>query len=336
MQKPLRLLMSDVAWQDVASDVARVMGEIPYCRLTVDDVLSGSQSADVAFISREVTGMSTKFDILPPTQRFYDALLRSSDLKWLHVHSAGADRAVYMELMNRGVVLTTSSGANARAVAHSALAGILSLSRAFPALMRQQQRHQWRALVNENGLADLNGQTALIVGWGPIGQVIGKVLHALELRVMVARRNQAELPEGHRVVPIEQLTKVLPEVDWLVLACPLTPQTHNLIDRQAFSVLKQGAHVVNISRGEVIDELALIKALKSGRLSGAYLDVFAQEPLPADSELWDMPNVIATPHSAGHSSGMFARMAQMFIGNLKRYLRGEPLSQVANHRPSGT
>lgn len=330
MQKPLRLLMSDVAWQDVASEVARVMGEIPYCRITVDDVLSGSQSADVAFISREVTGMSTKFDILPQTQRFYDALLRSEDLKWLHVHSAGADRSVYMELMNRGVVLTTSSGANARAVAHSALAGILSLSRAFPALMRQQQRHQWRALVNENGLADLNGQTAVIVGWGPIGQVIGKVLHALELEVVVVRRNQTPLSEGYPVVPVAQLETVLPDADWLILACPLTPQTHNLINHQMLSALKEGACVVNISRGEVIDEPALIQALKSGRVCGAYLDVFAQEPLPTDSELWDMPNVIATPHSAGHSSGMFARMAQMFVNNLGRYLRDEPLLQVAN------
>lgn len=329
MHKPLRILTSVAAWEGLAPKIAELMGQRPYVHLSPEAVLSRGQTADVAFISREVTGMSTKFDILPETQQFYDALLQSNDLKWVHVHSAGADRPVYQALMKRGVVLTTSSGANARAVAHSALAGILSLARAFPKLMQQQRHHQWRAVVNENSLPDLNGQTALIIGWGPIGQLIGKVLDILELDLIVARRNTAALPEGYPVVSTRDLPQVLGQVDWLILACPLTPETRHLVDARVLAALKPGARVVNIARGEVIDEPALIHALASGQLGGAYLDVYAQEPLPADSPLWDMPNVIATPHSAGHSRGMYQRMAQMFLDNLARYLGDQPLAQVA-------
>lgn len=332
MSKALRILTSKVAWRDIQSRVDVVMGQRPYIRVDVDDILHEGQSADVAFISREVTGLSTKFDIMPETQRFYDALLRSADLRWLHVHSAGADRSVYQTLMARGVTVTTSSGANAKAVAHSALAGMLSLARRFPQLMRQQQDHHWQSLIGEHGQPDLDGQTAVIVGWGGIGQTIAKVLTALEVNVIVVRRTDQAVDGGHRVVPMSELYSVLPEADWLVLACPLTKDTHELIDRQALQTLKRGAHVVNIARGAVIEEGALINALRSGQVGGAYLDVFAQEPLPASSPLWDMPTVIATPHSAGHSQGMYQRMAQMFIDNLQRYVAGDPLQQIANER----
>ena len=332
MSTPIRILTSEAAWHDIQSRVDRVMGERPYVHVGVDDILQQGESADVAFISREVTGLSTKFEIRPQTQRFYDALLGSADLRWLHVHSAGADRAVYQTLMAKGVTVTTSSGANAKAVAHSALAGILSLARKFPHLMRQQQSHQWQSLIGENGQPDLDGQTAVIVGWGGIGQTIAKVLAALEVNVIVVRRQEQPVEGGHRVVSMSRLPSVLREADWLVLACPLTNETHELINRQALLALKPGAHVINIARGAVIEEAALIDALRSGQVGGAYLDVFAQEPLPTDSPLWDMPNVIATPHSAGHSQGMYQRMAQMFIDNLTRFIAGEPLQQVANER----
>lgn len=330
MTEPLRILTSASAWHDIQSRVHAVMGKRPYLHVDVDDILDQGQSADVAFISREVTGLSTKFEIMPETQRFYDALVRSTDLRWLHVHSAGADRPVYQTLMARGVTVTTSSGANAKAVAHSALAGILSLARKFPQLMRQQQEHRWQSLIGERGQPDLDGQTAVIVGWGGIGQTIAKVLTALEVKVIVVRRQEQGVEGGHRVVPMAKLHSVLPEADWLVLACPLTNETHELIDRQALQVLKPGAHVVNIARGAVVEETALIEALQSGQVGGAYLDVFAQEPLPPSSPLWDMPTVIATPHSAGHSQGMYQRMAQMFIDNLQRFVEGDPLQQVAN------
>jgi phosphoglycerate dehydrogenase-like enzyme len=292
--------------------------------------LTGQKTADIAFISRDVTGMSTKFVIDPDTQRFYDALSQSPDLRWLHVHSAGADRQIYIDLMAKGVTVSTASGANARAVAQSALAGLLALARKLPQLMKAQQAHEWLPLLKTGLPEDLDGQTAVIVGWGPIAQMIGEVLHVMGVRLVVVRRSSAEVVIAEQVVTFDKIEEVLPHADWLVLACPLNEQTQNLISASALTKIKLGAAIVNISRGTVIDEPAMIKALQEGRLSGAALDVFAQEPLPTDSVLWDMPNVIATPHTAGSSKGMYRRMEQSFTGNLARYVRGEPLQNVAS------
>lgn len=330
MTQPLRLLVSDLAWSSIQSDVYQALDGQAVERITVDEVLTGQKSADIAFISRDITGMSTKFVIEPETQRFYDALTQSPDLRWLHVHSAGADRHIYMDLMARGVTVSTASGANARAVAQSALAGLLALARKLPQLMKAQQAHQWMPLLRTGLPEDLDGQTAVIVGWGPIAQMIGQVLHLLGVRIVVVRRSSAEVAMAEQVVPFDKISDVLPIADWLVLACPLNAQTHHLIDAAALSAIKPGAAIVNISRGTVIDEPAMIQALKDGRLSGAFLDVFAQEPLPADSALWDLPNVIATPHTAGASLGIYRRMEQTFTDNLARYVQSKPLQNVAN------
>jgi D-2-hydroxyacid dehydrogenase (NADP+) len=330
MTQPLRLLVSDMAWSSIKSDVFQALDGQAIERITVDEVLTGQKTADIAFISRDVTGMSTKFVIDPDTQRFYDALSQSPDLRWLHVHSAGADRQIYIDLMAKGVTVSTASGANARAVAQSALAGLLALARKLPQLMKAQQAHEWLPLLKTGLPEDLDGQTAVIVGWGPIAQMIGEVLHVMGVRLVVVRRSSAEVVIAEQVVTFDKIEEVLPHADWLVLACPLNEQTQNLISASALTKIKLGAAIVNISRGTVIDEPAMIKALQEGRLSGAALDVFAQEPLPTDSVLWDMPNVIATPHTAGSSKGMYRRMEQSFTGNLARYVRGEPLQNVAS------
>ena len=145
----------------------------------------------------------------------------------------------------------------------------------------------------------------------------------------MVRQSAASVIENARVVSFDGFKQILPETDWLVLACPLTKQTTNLMSKDALARMKPGAHIVNISRGTVIDEPAMIDALQNGRLAGAYLDVFAQEPLHVDSPLWDMPNVIATPHTSGFSDAILHRMAQKFIENLGFWKRGEPMINVA-------
>ena len=122
------------------------------------------------------------------------------------------------------------------------------------------------------------------------------------------------------------MDQVLPQADWLILACPLTDTTRGLIDRHALALLPPGAHLINVARGEVVNEPDLIAALQSRQLAGAFLDVFAHEPLPAESPLWDLPNVIVTPHTAGHSDGHFERVAQAFVDNLVRWVAGQPLA----------
>jgi phosphoglycerate dehydrogenase-like enzyme len=277
-------------------------------------------SWDLAFVSRDVTGSSTKYDVKPATQAFYDAMLASTDLRWVHVHSAGIDRPVYMQLQSRGVRVTPSVGANAVVVAQAVLSGLLALSRRLPLLMQAQRQRDWQPLHGDLLPRDLAGQRMTIVGWGGIGQTLARYAQMLDMQVSVARHSGAAIEGVSNTVSYTQLHEVLPRTDWLVLACPLTEQTRGLVSAAHLAVLPQGAHLINVSRGEVVDELALIAALQSGHLAGAYLDVFALEPLPAASPLWEMPQVIVTPHCAGFSDGNAQRVTQMFLDQLRRML----------------
>lgn len=320
MSSPLRILMTPAAALQAGAGLAEALGGAAHM------VVNAGDDADVAFVSRDVTGLSTKHRVLPETQRFHDALRNAPSLRWVHAHSSGADRPVYGELRARGVEVTTSSGANAGVVVQTALAGVLMLARCFPQLLAAQRSKTWAPLVSSGLPRDLAGQTAVIVGWGPIGQGLGALLSALGMRVVAVRSSAgAACAPATESVRFEDIRAVLPHADWLLLACPLTDRTRNLVDAAALALLPPGARLVNVSRGEIVDEPALIDALRSGALSGAYLDVFAHEPLQPDSPLWDMPNVIVTPHTAGHSDGNEARVADLFLDNLRRWHAGLPL-----------
>lgn len=325
---PLRILMSRQAAATLAGPVSELLAGRTHALVAPED--AESRLADVAFVSRDVTGLSTKHRVLPDTQRMYDALLQASRLQWVHIHSAGADRPVYVTLRERGVAIATSSGANAQVVAQTALLGLLALARHWPALLAAQRRHAWAPLIATGLPRDLHGQNAVIVGWGPVGREIGRLLQAIGLSVTVVRRSAS----GPGTVADTDLNTVLPMADWLVLACPLTQRTRGLIGARELSLLPSHCSLVNVARGEVVDEPALVEALRERRIAGAYLDVFAQEPLPADSPLWDLPNVLLTPHSAGFSDGTEARVARMFLDNLGRWVRGEALANIAPAQPS--
>lgn len=317
----LRILVSAAARPALTEPVRAVLGNRPFELRTFAPGVDG----DIAFISRDVTGLSTKHDVKPATREAYDTLLGAASLRWVHVHSAGADRPVYQSLLARGVAVTTSSGANAAVVAQTAVAGLLALTRRLPQLLDAQRERRWAPLIGGRPPADLMNQTAVVVGWGPIGQHLGAVLSVLGLSVVVARTSATPAGPGLRTVSYEQLGDVLPEADWLILACPLTDRTRHLIDAAALARLRPTARLINVSRGEVVDEPAMIAALRDGRLGGAFLDVFLNEPLPADSPLWTLPEVIVTPHSAGVSDGNAARTQAMFLDNLGRWLRDQPM-----------
>jgi phosphoglycerate dehydrogenase-like enzyme len=322
---PPRILLSEAALRQHGEAIGAAAGAWkPVLAPAVDD--ARQVDADVAFVSRDVTGLSTKHEIHAATQRFYDAMLQAPSLRWAHTHSAGADRAVFGQLRQRGVEVSTSSGANAAVVAQTALSGLLALGRHFPQLLTAQRERRWAPLIGSGLPRDLHGQTVTIVGWGPIGQQLGAVLKLLGLKVVAVRRRATPAGEGIASVGLDELPGILPRTDWLVLACPLTERTRGLVDAQALALLPAGAHLVNVARGEVVDERALIAALRDGRLAGAYLDVFAHEPLDADSPLWTMPNVIVTPHSAGFSDGNAARVLGIFLDNLRGWCQGKPLS----------
>jgi phosphoglycerate dehydrogenase-like enzyme len=321
----VRILLSQPAAKEFGADIAAALGARPYELVDIDRAAAG---VDLAFISRDITGLSTKHVVVGSTQAYYDALRDSRPLKWVHIHSAGTDRPIYDTLRKRGVTITTSSGANAPVVAQSALAGILALARRFPQLMAAQKAHSWEPLIAKAPPRDLMGQTAIVVGWGPIGRHIGAWLQALGLKLIVVRNGSAPAAPGVETADFDSFPDMLPRADWLILACPLTEKTRASIGRRIFDAMPRGGHFVNVARGEIVVERELIEALRSGRLCGAYLDVFEHEPLDPQSPLWDMPNVILTPHSSGVSDGNYRRIGEMFLANLRRWIAGQPLEHA--------
>ena len=325
-QGPARVLVSRAVRDGVGTDLLAAANGQPLQLLALEDIAAdATQTVHAAFVSRDITGLSTKHVTDTPLRDCYTVLRRSPELRWVHTHSAGADRPIYAELRARDVVVTTSSGANAQVVAQTALAGLLALARRFPQLMAAQREQRWAPLQAGPAPRDLVGQTAVIVGWGPIARTLQPLLSLLGLRVRVVRRGVEAAGPDIETRPFTQLLQVLPRADWLVLACPLNAETQGLIDVAALAALPRGAHLVNVARGEVVVQRALIAALQSGHLAGAFLDVFEHEPLPTDSPLWTLPGVIATPHCAGYSDSHAPGVAAIFAGNLQRWLSGAPL-----------
>lgn len=324
---PLCILVSEAARAAHGAAIAQALDGRAHALVTPAE--DAARAAEIAFVSRDVTGLSTKHEIFPETQRFYDAMAASPGLRWVQVHSAGMDRAIYTQLQQRGVMLSTSAGSNAEVVAQTAVAGLLALGRRFPELIAAQRRREWSPLIHRPLPPDIHGQTATIVGWGEIGQAIGRILTAVGLRIQVVRSSDAPTGQGFASCAYEDIARMLPASDWLVLACPLTPRTEQLIDAAALRALPPGAGVINVARGAVLDEAALVAALQGGHLGGAYLDVFAHEPLAPDSALWALPQVLATPHSAGFSAGNAARVVKIFLDNLRRYAQGQAPARLA-------
>lgn len=275
--------------------------------------------AEIAFFSG---------DVFPDFSRqFFSAARKAAGLKWLHVFNAGVDHPIYAEMLERGVRLTTSSGATAQPIAQTAIAGLLMLARNFPRWLAAQRERAWDPPRAAEFPRDLNGQTMLIVGLGHIGVEIARLARALGLHVIGVRRRPREPGDPvDEVHPPARMRELLPRTEWLVIACPLTAETRRLIDAGALAALPRGARVINIARGEIVDEAALVAALESGHLGGAYLDVFEKEPLPADSPLWGMPNVFLSPHNSAAASGNDERVYGIFRDNLRRWARGVPLA----------
>lgn len=248
------------------------------------------------------------------------SLLKSPNMQWLQSFSAGIDNPFFTQILNRGVRLTTASGTSASPIAQTVVLYMLALSRDLRRWMRNQDRREWTM----HPIEELDGASLAVVGMGPIGEHVARLGVALGMRVEAVRRT----PSGNEPCPtlrMDDLYAVIGRADWVVVALPNTPDTRGLFGASAFAAMRPGARFINVGRGELVDEDALVAALRSGHLAGAGLDVFATEPLPTDSSLWSMDNVIITPHNSGWSSRADERAEDLFIDNLGRYVRGEPL-----------
>lgn len=255
-----------------------------------------------------------------------DAVQRGARLRWVQATAAGAGqqvRAAGLTPAQLGrVVVTSASGVHAVPLAEFCLLGLLAFVKGLPRLLEDKAERHW----DHYPTAELRDRTLLIVGLGQIGAEVARLAAAFGMHVVgLNRRGASDSPDVQEVDPIGELGRWLPRADALVITLPLTAETEALLDAQMVSRIKPGAVVVNVGRGGVIDEAALVEALRSGRVSGAALDVFAAEPLPPDSPLWELENVLVSPHTAALSLHENERIVALFLENVGRYLAGQEL-----------
>lgn len=263
-----------------------------------------------------------------------DLLPRACNLRWFQQWAAGADWLLrYPEAVNLDFVLTSASGVHPIQISEHVFAFLLAFAREFHRAMRAQGRRKWIPQDRHADLFELAGKTMVLIGVGTIGAQTARVATAFGMRVLGVRRHPGvSVPGVEAMFGPNQLLDVLPEADFVVVTAPLTRETQGMIGERELRAMKPTAYVVNIGRGGIIREDALIRALKEGWIAGAGLDVFESEPLPEDSALWGMDNVIITSHYAGITPHYNERAMAIFLDNLRRYRAGEPLRNVVDKR----
>jgi len=254
----------------------------------------------------------------------------ASKLEFIQSISAGTDQYDKALLRDKGIRLASAAGVNARAVAEHAMALILALYRRLPEARDNQHAKRWRGMISEIAAREdqLTGKTLLVVGLGRIGAQLARLAKAFDMRVVATKRDPGTGAAGaDAVYGNERLRELMAEADVVAVACPLTPETENLIGAAALAAMKPTAYLVNVARGRIVDEPALIAALQAKRIAGAGLDVTREEPLPASSPLWTMPNVLITPHTAGETQRYEDAVIDILLENLDRLWRGETALQ---------
>lgn len=253
----------------------------------------------------------------------------AGDLRWVHIASAGVDRLLFPELTASDVVVTNSRRVFDEPIAEYVLGLVLCFAKDLHTTLRLQGRRRWQHRETEW----ITGARALVVGTGPIGRAIGRRLRAAGLTVRgLGRTGRSADPDLGDVRPFVDLHEALGEADYVVLAAPLTDLTRGMIDAAALARMRPATRLINVARGQLVVEDALAGALREGRIAGAALDVFATEPLAESSPLWDLPNVIISPHMSGDARGWHDRLVELFADNLARYRDGRELRNVVDKR----
>jgi phosphoglycerate dehydrogenase-like enzyme len=264
-----------------------------------------------------------------------DVFPRATRLRWVQSPAAGVGSLMFPELLASGVIVTSARGIRARSIAEHVIGVTIALARQLPLAMRAQVEHRWAQDELEgpaSSVRALHGLRMGILGLGAIGSEVATLASALGLRVSATRRRpDAPVPSGvDKVWSPDRLLDVLADSDVVVLALPHTPGTKRLIGARELDAMKRGALLINVARGKLLDDEAVVAALRDGRLGGAALDVFAREPLEPSSPYWDLPNVILTPHTAGAMRDYWTPLVSLFTENLGRFERGEPLVNVVD------
>jgi phosphoglycerate dehydrogenase-like enzyme len=261
---------------------------------------------------------------------------RARRLRWVHSTAASVTHVLFPELVASDVQVTNARGIHADSMAEHTIGVLLALARKLHRSRDAQRERTWGqdALWAEPPpIGRLAGTTLGLIGLGKVGSAIAERGRAMGMRVLAVRRHPVAPPEpAHEQWGVERLPDLLAASDWVVIAAPHTAATTRLVGARELAAMKPGARLVNLGRGEIVDEAPLVEALRSGRLAGAALDVFEREPLPAESPLWAMPDVIVTPHTSGLGPRYWERVMEQFVANLRRFVAGEPLENLVDKR----
>lgn len=301
-----------VVWSALSNSPETVRARFPEDRVVAiadEKDLDAAASAEVAFSGNNPRRVRKILDATPK-------------LRWYHTVSAGVDTMPLSELAQRGILLTNNSGSYDIQIAEHLMAFVFAASRQLHRYRDNQRAREWKDEQHQ----ELRGATIVVYGMGSIGGEIARLASAVGMRVIGVRRKAGPLERGvERVVSPDSLADVVGEADYVAIAAPLTPATRGSVSREVISRMKPTAWLMNIARGAIVDEPALIEALQAKRIAGAALDVFTTEPLSKDSPLWTMDNVVITPHNSGDSPRASERTLALFAENLRRYKTGEPL-----------
>jgi phosphoglycerate dehydrogenase-like enzyme len=258
-----------------------------------------------------------------------EQLAAAHKLKWIHVTAAGVTHLIRPDVKSSGIVLTNSRGIHAIPMTEHVIGMMVAMAHKFPDAFRYQAKHYWAQQEIWDGPprpSELHGATLLLVGLGAIGSELARVAKAFGMRVLaVTRSGRGNAALAERIVPVTQLDGVLPEADYVVIAAPDTPATRHMIGVKQLAAMKRSAFLVNVARGTLVDEEAMIAALKDHRIAGAALDVTTEEPLPPESPLWTLENVFITPHTSSATEGLWLRQTELLTVNLERWFAGREL-----------
>lgn len=316
--------LRELRWSIPETDLAALRERFP----SVDLVSVGTEEA----LAEQIGDAEVFFGWIFPRGLFAAA----ERLRWMHCAFAGVDENLFPELVASDVVLTNVAGLHAVSIPEHVLALMLTLARNLHEAHRLQARRRWdrvAVIVHGVGVRELDGARLAVIGAGAIGRALVAKANALGMRARVLRRRPERPVAGaEAVVGAGDLHRLLGWADFVVLAAPLTAETRAMIDRAALAAMQPHAFLINVARGELVDDDALVEALRNGTIAGAGLDVANPEPLPESSPYWELANVVLTPHVSGYTPGYFDKVLSTFADNLERFSRGERLHNVVNKR----
>jgi phosphoglycerate dehydrogenase-like enzyme len=311
---PLVLVLADSEDPQLA-----LLGDVPHVVVKDAGGLVGAPHDAAAILH-----WSSRRDLLRET------FLANPQVRWVHSRSAGLDGVLFPELVSSAVPLTNGSGVFSQSLGEFALAMVLYFAKDFPRMLRNKAARRWEQF----DLDEIDGQTVGIVGYGDIGRAVARRVHAIGVKVLALKRHAPTTPDPliEKFYKPEEMAAMLGRCDYVVACAPLTQETRHMISDAAFAAMKPSAVIINVGRGPVVDQAALIRALDQKKIRGAGLDVFEHEPIPADDPIWKFEDVFISPHTADHTRDWLEQAMRFFLRQYEKFRRGEPLENVVDKR----